>query len=78
MNITVSIDDRLLDRARELARKRDTSLNQMIRDYLEEVTASSAPEHQLEDLERMWREDNPDSGGRGWKRGDLYDRPVLR
>lgn len=78
MNVTVSIDDRLLERARELARKRDTSLNQMIRDYLEEVTASSSPEHLLEDLERMWRENNPDSGGRDWERGDLYDRPVLR
>ena len=38
-NVTLSADPRLLDSARELARQRSTTLNQMFRDWLAEVTA---------------------------------------
>ena len=34
MNVTLSVDDELVRRAREYARAHKTSLNQMIRDYL--------------------------------------------
>ncbi|GAB4111360.1 MAG: hypothetical protein Kow001_12740 [Acidobacteriota bacterium] len=78
MNVTLSIDDRLVERARKLASQRGTTLNAMIRELLEQVTASSAPENLLPELERMWAETRVDSGGRDWKREDLYDRPVLR
>ena len=78
MNLTLSIDDRLLVRARELARKRGLSLNQMVRNYLEEVTSASAPDSLASELERLWSESEIDSGGRDWKREDLYDRTVLR
>jgi hypothetical protein len=38
-NVTFSADRLLLERARELARQRSTTLNQMFRDWLAEVTA---------------------------------------
>ena len=38
MNVTLSIDDQVVARARHLAATRGTSLNQLIRDYLEELT----------------------------------------
>lgn len=77
MNVTLSIDDQTLNRARVLAQRRGTSLNQMIRDYLETLTASD-PAQAVAELERLWREEEGDSGGRMWSREDAYDRPVLR
>jgi hypothetical protein len=78
MNVTLSIDDQTLNRARTLAQRRGTSLNQMIRDYLETLTASD-PVQAIAELKRLWREEEGDSGGR-WtgSREDAYDRPVLR
>ena len=77
MNVTLSIDDQTLTRARLLAQRRGTSLNQMIRDYLETLTASD-PAQAVAELERLWCEEEGDSGGRTWSREDAYDRPVLR
>lgn len=77
MNVTLSIDDQTLNRARMLAQRRGTSLNQMIRDYLETLTASD-PAQAVVELKRLWCEEEGDSGGRPWSREDAYDRPVLR
>ena len=76
--MALSIDDRLVERARKLAANRGTSLNGMIRRLLEEATAATAPENLLRELDRLWAEDTGDSGGRKWRREDLYHRPVLR
>ena len=78
MNVTLSIDDRLVERARKLAASEGTSLNQMIRHLLEEATAASSTEVLLDELEALWADDAGDSGGRRWRREDLYDRPILR
>jgi hypothetical protein len=37
-NVTLSIDDQVLERARKIAAERGTSVNQMIRDYLARET----------------------------------------
>ncbi|NOZ96081.1 MAG: ribbon-helix-helix protein, CopG family [Acidobacteria bacterium] len=78
MNVTLSIDDRIVERARELAARQGTSLNQMIRQLLEEATAASSPDVLLAELEELWEAEVGDSGGRSWRRDELYDRPVLR
>ena len=77
MNVTLSIDDQTLARARQLALQRGTSLNQMIRDYLEELTVRD-PGEVLAELERLWSEEEGDSRGWSWNREEAYDRPVLR
>ena len=41
MNITLSIDERVADSAREAARKMAKSLNQAVRDYLEQLAGSA-------------------------------------
>jgi hypothetical protein len=53
------------------------SVNQMIRDYLESLTAGD-PAEVIAELERLWSEEEGDSGGWKWNREELYDRPVLR
>jgi Family of unknown function (DUF6364) len=77
MNVTLSIDDQTLTRARLLAQRRGTSLNQMIREYLESLTASD-PAQAVAELDRLWNEEEGDSGGWTWNREEAYDRPLLR
>jgi hypothetical protein len=77
MNVTLSIDDQTLVRARQLAQQRGTSLNQMIRDYLDSLT-SSDPVQAVAELERLWHEEEGDSRGWKWNREEAYDRPVFR
>ena len=78
MNITLSIDEKLVERARRLAAAHGTSLNQMIRRLLEEAAAASSVDHLVEELEELWAADEGDSRGQAWRRGELYDRAVLR
>ncbi len=39
MNITLSADPETIERTRAYARRHDTSLNQLVRDYLKRLTA---------------------------------------
>lgn len=74
MNLTLSVDDRLVQQARRMAEARGTSLNQLIRDYLEELTAQSDPEAEIEELRRLSLEGHGRS--RGWKfnREEIHER----
>ena len=44
MNITLSIDERIAENAREAARKMGKSLNQAVRDYLEQLAGADRRE----------------------------------
>jgi len=61
-NITLSAEDRALERARELARRRSTTLNQMFREWLAELTAERARKDRFDRL--MRRLTHARSGGR--------------
>ena len=78
VNLTLSLDDKLLDRARRLAARRGLSLNQMIRDYLSEVTGEPSPQELVDELDSLWAESRGDSRGWRFNREELHDRAVLR
>ena len=78
VNLTLSLDGKLLDRARKLATRRGISLNQMIRDYLSEVTGEPSPEELVSELDALWSESRGDSRGWRFNREELHDRAVLR
>ena len=78
MNVTLSLDERLLSRARRLAARRGLSLNQMIRDYLSEVTGELSPDDVVSRLDALWAESQGDSGGWRFDREELHDRALLR
>ena len=73
MKITLSIDGRVVAKARRIAAARGTSLNQLIRDYLENLTRQSDTQDVLEELDAMWSEGTGRSLG-PWVRDKLYDR----
>ena len=41
MNITLSVDEQVAQRARDAAKKMGKSLNQLVRDYLEQLAGSA-------------------------------------
>lgn len=78
MNVTFSIDEDTLARAKELASQRGVSLDQLIQDYLAELTSRMSAEEMIEKLEDLWSRAGGDSGGRAWTREELHERTDLR
>ena len=72
MNITLSIDEHLVARARKKAEALGKSLNQMIRDYLQKVAGADNPERSIDEFERLSGRGN----SRGWRfnRNELHER----
>jgi Family of unknown function (DUF6364) len=78
MNITLSLDDKLVKEVRKIAVDRDTTLTGLVREYLERLAAESAAtgrkRRELEALERSFKKYQLDMGKKTWTRADLYDR----
>lgn len=80
MNITLSLDDKLVKEIKKLAVDRDTTLTGLVREYLEKLAAENATSgrkrRELEAVERSFKQFSRklDYGKRTWKREDLYVR----
>ncbi len=78
MNITLTLDDKLVREIRKVAVDRDTTLTALVRDYLERLAAENAASgrkrRELEALERSFEQFHAKLGKRTWKREDLYVR----
>jgi hypothetical protein len=74
VNLTLSVDDEVVELARQRARVLGSSVNQLVREYLEQLAGRSDPEADAAEFERLSRLANGDS--RGWKfdRGELHER----
>ena len=75
-NLTLSIDDELLKRARIRALEQDTSVNALVRGYLEGLAAGSSPQSGIAGFLALAESIHAGSGpgGRSWTRGELYER----
>jgi hypothetical protein len=78
MNITLSLDDKLVKDLRKIAIDRDTTLTGLVRDYLEKLAAENAASgrkrREREALERTFKKVQFKIGKRTWRREDLYAR----
>jgi hypothetical protein len=78
MNVTLSIDEKLVKEIRKIAVERDTTLTGLVRAYLQEIAAEHAKSgrkrRELEALERSFELLKVKIGRRTWKREDLYER----
>ncbi len=74
MNVTLSIDDRIVREARKRAQAMGTSVNQLVRDYLEQFAGQSDSAAAAAEFAALSRRPRGDS--RGWKfnREDLHGR----
>ena len=64
-------DDRLVERAREVARQQGTSLDALIRDYLEVLAGQPDGDAILNEFEAMWAEPGH-SDGAPFRREDSF------
>ena len=74
VNITLSVDDRLIEEARKLAQVRGTSVNQLVRDYLEALVRPHDVKGYGVELRRLTEEGAGHSKGWRFDRDDLHER----
>jgi hypothetical protein len=78
MNVTLSLDEKLVKQVRKIAVERDTTLTGMVRDYLkqlaEEDARSGRKRRELEALQESFRKYSFKVGPHNWKREDLHER----
>lgn len=74
-NLTITVDDEILRRARIRALELNTSINSVLRDYLAAFGAASAAWGQATDeLLRLAGEARSGRGDRRWTRDELHER----
>ena len=73
MNVTLSVDDRVVAEARRIAALRGTSLHQLVRDFLSELTRVDVAESAIAQLDTLWAEERYRSQGT-WTREQLHER----
>ena len=69
MNVTLSIDEQLVARARKKADALGKSLNQLIRDYLQKLAGGDDPERSIEEFRKL--------SGRGHLRRWRFNRNEI-
>jgi len=77
-NLTLSIEDQLLKRARMRALEEGTSVNAVVREHLARYAAGDYDaEDIVRDIEALAERSTASSGpeGRTWTRESIYDRP---
>ncbi len=71
-NLTISLDEDLLEIGRHYAEKHQTSLNALIHRLLEQTVRPRSMDW-LDECFHQMDKVNANSNGRKWKREDLYD-----
>ncbi len=75
-NLTISIDEDVLKRARIRALEQGTSVNALLREYVESYAGNDLHREGLTEFLKIAREANCGSGpeGRTWTRDELHER----
>lgn len=73
-NITLSIDDRLLQRARDVAASMDTTLNGLVRSYLRQVADGNSPSETGREFRELSLEHQGCSNGWTFDRDEIHER----
>jgi hypothetical protein len=72
-NITLSLDDELLEAGRQYAQRHQTTLNALVRELLVRTVLADR-QTAIKEMFRLMDANPGNSRGRRWKREDLYDR----
>ena len=74
MNITLSVDERLVRRARKKAEAMGKTLNQLVREYLESLTEQGTAGDFEHELRRLSAKAGGNRRGRRFDRDDAHAR----
>ena len=75
MNITLSVDQQIVERARERASVMGKSLNQAVRDYLQHLAGDDDIEREIEFFVQTSGQGNPEPGWK-WNRDEIYEERI--
>jgi plasmid stability protein len=80
MNLTIVVDDEVLRRARIRALEQGTSVNAVLREFLESYAGASTEVEARARLAELARKSPASSGtgGRRWTRDELYEQRTER
>ena len=78
MNLTLAVDEATVERARDVARQHGTSLNALIREYIEQLAGQITGEQLLAEFEKLWAKPGSSRGGYKFDRDELYAERVDR
>ena len=72
MNVTLSLDDRLIDKARRKAAAAGTSLNQVVREQIRQYVGEDDPASIIEEFLKL----GGDGDSQGWRfnREEMHER----
>lgn len=72
VNITLSVDEKTVAKARKRAEAMGRSLNQLIREYLQKLAGADNPERSIEEFRRL----SGTGDSRGWRfnRDEIHER----
>jgi uncharacterized protein DUF6364 len=72
MNLTLSVDEQLVEQARKRASALGKSLNQLIRDYLQTLAGGDNPERSIDEFRKL----SGKGDSRGWRfnRDEIHER----
>lgn len=75
-NITMSIDEELLKKARKVAIERNTSLNNLVREYLTTLVETENMQRELavRELRQLYADSRAEVGEKTWTRDSLHER----
>jgi hypothetical protein len=75
-NVTMSIDEELLKKARKIAVDMDTTISDLFRSFLADLTSreGSRREFLADELDRLFEKSSASSNGVSWTRDDLHER----
>jgi len=74
MNVTLSADENLLRKAREVARRQGVSFNEMFRRYLRSVTGAASDEDPAAEFLALVDQGQGSLNGQKWTREELHER----
>lgn len=74
MNVTLALNDDTLREARRRAEALGTSVNQLVRDYLEEFVGGTSSSELAAEFELLSSETVGNSGGWKFNRDEIYSR----
>ena len=75
-NITLAVEDATLEQARHYAAAHNTTVNQMVRDFLKAKTAPSSSRSPIEESFRLADKARRSRKGWQWNREAIYDERV--
>jgi Family of unknown function (DUF6364) len=75
MNLTLSVEEQLVERARKVARAMGKSLNELVREYLRNLAGDEDAKRDIEELRALSRRGKGRSRGWGFNREELHERP---